>query len=105
MSQVVDGQLRNIADRQTMLSWALTDADVTTVDSAALVDVEVGAPLPMRDGTVFVSTDRATYVMSNGERRPLPEGVARAAYGWSKVPRLNANAAITARQPAGYALP
>lgn len=105
VSYVTSGALRPVADRQTMASWGWTDADITTVDPALLVDVSVGDVLPLRDGTVFVSTDRSTYVMSNGERRRLPDGIARVAYGWSKLPRLNANAAITARQPAGPALP
>jgi hypothetical protein len=102
---VVDGELRGVPDRQTLASWGLADADAVIADPALLVDVPVGALLPLRDGTVAVSTDRSTYVMSNGERRLLPDGVARAAYGWSGLPRLNVNAAITARQPAGNALP
>ena len=61
--------------------------------------------MTLRDGTVFVNTDRSWYVVSNGERRLLPGGLARVAYGWAKLPRMNANSAITARQPAGPALP
>lgn len=105
LSLVLDGELRRVPDRQTLGSWGLADADVTLVDPALLIDVPVGELLPLRDGTILVSTDRSTYVMSNGERRQLPDGVARVAYGWSTLPRLNVNAAITARQPAGYALP
>ena len=70
-----------------------------------LVEVPVGRALPLRDGTIFVSKDRSAYVMSNGQARVLPAGAALAAYGWAKLPRLNVNSAISARQPAGRSLP
>ncbi|MDQ1708621.1 MAG: peptidoglycan LD-endopeptidase LytH, partial [Frankiaceae bacterium] len=88
LSLVLGGELRAVPDRQTLTSWGLADADATAVDPALLAVVPVGSVLPLRDGTVAVSTDRSVYVISNGERRLLPAGVARAAYGWSAVPRL-----------------
>jgi hypothetical protein len=101
---VDDGEKRAVRDVQTRTSWRWTEADITPVAPEVLVDVAEGSAMTLRDGTVFVSTDRNWYVVSNGERRLLPSSaLARTAYGWARVPRINVNAAITSRQPAGPA--
>jgi hypothetical protein len=101
----VEAGTRRLVNSGAARSWGWTLAEMTVVSPDTLAGIPEGAPLKLRDGTVFTSPLGDWYVVSRGQRRPVPSAIARRAYGWALVPRLAATTWSTNLLPVGAPLP
>jgi len=75
----------------------------TTVSPAKLAKYETSAPLKFKDGDLVTGSgaDRAVYVISNGQRRPIFSGAVfeQLGYSWKRV--IRTTTAVLAMHPLG----
>lgn len=85
---VEDGVKRPIIDA-TIMKADYSDKKIFTVAPSTLDKYATGAPQGFRDGDLVTGSgeDRAVYVISNGQRRPIVSGEVfeRLGYSWKRV--------------------
>ena len=92
----------HLVDRFVLASWGWTAADVVDLALPAPEALPtVGDPLPLREGTLVVSSGIGAGVVSNGVLRRLWDGAETAAYGYTGKPRLNVPPALVKGLPVG----
>jgi hypothetical protein len=100
-----DGGRRHVPDQTTLGSWGWRQTDVAEVPAAALDPLKVGAPVPLRDGTLAVTPDRAIHLISGGRRRKFASRAAATAAGWPLTPLRAVTAEALGRVPLGFPMP
>ena len=84
---VKDAKKRRIID-QLIIDANFPDMKIKEVTAKTLSDLETGAPVKLADGTLFKKAlDPRVYVISNGERRLIPDGTTfdKLGYDWTQI--------------------
>ena len=102
----VEGAVRRLVpDAATMRSWGWTAEETASVSPEVIADIPVGPVLGLRDGTVFTTPGGWWFVVSDGQRRRVSRALVLKAYGWDRLPRIEASVATAMLLPSGPALP